>query len=149
MPNWCENGLTITGDKGELDRFLENAAGETDGETGEFSLAKLYPPPVGADSQEWCVEHWGTKGDVNGVEGHRDADDEAFFQFDTAWTPPLAALRHISTLYPLLTFSLSYEEDGEAFAGDYAVQDGNVLRHEERDLADEDSDDEDNEDDED
>ncbi len=104
MPNLCENGLTITGDKDELDRFLENAAGETDSDAGEFSLAKLYPPPIGADSQEWCVEHWGTKWDVNGVEGHRDTTDEAFFQFDTAWTPPLAALRHISTLYPPLKF---------------------------------------------
>lgn len=158
MPNWCENGLTITGDKAGLDRFLRDAPGETpayegtgqDAVQSDFSLAKLYPAPVGADLEDWYVEHWGTKWDVNVVDSHRDSDNEAFFQFDTAWTPPLPALRHISTHYPLLKFSLSYEEAGEAFTGVYEVQGGNVLRHEERDMTDEDVEgEEDDEDDED
>jgi len=154
MPNWCENGLTITGDKAEIDRFLQDAPGETpayesagqDAIQSEFSLAKLYPAPVGADLEDWYVEHWGTKWDVNVVDSHRDTDNEAFFQFDTAWTPPLSGLRHISALYPSLKFSLTYEESGEAFMGVYEVQDGNVLREEEREMADDELEDEDDED---
>lgn len=144
MPNWCENGLTVTGDRAEIDRFVKDAAGEThayettgqDAVQSDFSLAKLYPAPAGAELEDWRVEHWGTKWDVNVVDSHREAAGEVFFQFDTAWTPPLAALRHISTLYPGLKFALTYEESGEAFTGVYEVQDGNVLREEERELAD-------------
>lgn len=56
MPNWCENRLTITGDKTQLakikkDALLKIKKGERiDGATeNAFSIAKLYPIPKELD----------------------------------------------------------------------------------------------------
>jgi hypothetical protein len=75
------------------------------------------------DWYSWNVRNWGTKWDV-GV----SSDDEypetymegpaengenlvVYYNFNTAWSPPFPAIAKLSSQYPSLLFTLSYEEE--------------------------------------
>lgn len=70
------------------------------------------------DWYDWQVVNWGTKwGDSDTCITAR-GDGWVIFRFDTPWGPPIAGIAKIAeTLYPDLTFILSYKEEGMAYAG--------------------------------
>ncbi len=75
---------------------------------------KLY----GADNwYDWKIQHWGTKWDVEAELVEEGDDGYLEYQFDSAWSPPVTWLEHVSQEYPTLRFLLKYEEDGCAFMG--------------------------------
>jgi hypothetical protein len=125
MPNYCSNNLTITADKATIDK-LEAAFAD-----GKF-LAALRPEPdyegykdtevrqresgsVMPDWWEWRVANWGTKWDVGGEHAHMDrvSDTELYMSFDSAWSPPVAALQSRDDIQYLL----HYCETGCDFCG--------------------------------
>ena len=74
---------------------------------------------------DWCVKNWGTKWDVDGklVQEYEDCLE---YSFRSAWYPPIAWLKQVSTDYPTLLFRLRYYEEDDAFTGIARVQNGQV-----------------------
>lgn len=70
---------------------------------------------------DWNVRNWGTKWDVAVSDNEQypdtelieeeDWSDRVAYSFNTAWSPPLPAIETLSTQYPDLEFTLSYEEE--------------------------------------
>lgn len=137
MPNWCDNKLVVTGPNAEFKKFLESITVpmsedemQQEGETTKIDFTVLHPIPEDKANNnsltngwyDWCCSNWGTKWPPSRV-GY---DDDRMFAFDTAWAPPIELFTHISTLFPRLTFTLSYCESGVCFAGKDEIKDGDV-----------------------
>ena len=75
------------------------------------------------DWYSFNVREWGTKWDVavgaddkypdTYVEGPTQNGDNlvVYYNFNTAWSPPMPAIAKLSSQYPTLLFTLSYEEE--------------------------------------
>ena len=123
MPNWCANQLTVTGATPELRAYLKEHG---------FSFEKIHPvaepagcPPSGIT--QLLIDAWGTKWDLDEPDQLRVADellDTGIAYFDTAWSPPLAALEKLSAMFPDASFGLTYCEPGMSFAGSAAFKAG-------------------------
>lgn len=118
--NWkirLENG-TMTQQEYD-DAVAQNAEGYA---KNQANLAKYGV----RDWYDWCLSHWGTKwGDCHTVL-NEGSDTHLDFLFDSAWSPPIDGLNHISTMFPTLVFILQYEELGMGFVGASRIQNGNV-----------------------
>lgn len=81
-----------------------------------------------SDWYDWCCSHWGTKwGDCDtSLNGH--SDNHLEFYFDTAWSAPIDGFAHISTMFPTLTFTMTYEEGGMGFFGAVKIVNGQVAQ---------------------
>ena len=141
MPNWCSNSLVIEGNAADIAKFREwlNDApltlqkvlpmpSELEGTTsptpkGEEENAKLLAEKYGASNwYDWRVNNWGTKWDVEMNEDDCDSDGSRIvFWFDSAWSPPIKVIVALGNLFPNLTLTLNYREDGCAFAGTLKV----------------------------
>jgi hypothetical protein len=143
MPNWCENRVSIHGDKKTVKSFIKEAIKDE-----KFQFKNLIPMPEdlrdttsgfmgkGTPEQEeleerqtknlrkygykdwydWANDVWGTKWDVD-VEVDYVGDDCIQMNFDTAWGPPVGVYNYISTAYPDLTVSWFFDEPGCEVAG--------------------------------
>ena len=65
---------------------------------------------------DWCNKNWGTKWDANIID-YGQEDDEAWYDFDTAWCPPEPIYHQLVALFPNLEISWFYREDGCQLAG--------------------------------
>ena len=77
----------------------------------------------GNDWYSWNVRNWGTKWEiaVSSDNEHPDTYMEGptpngenlvvYYNFNTAWSPPHPAIAKLSSQYPTLLFTLSYEEE--------------------------------------
>lgn len=147
MPNWCYNKLQIGGTTSEVDEL------KTIMKDG-FSLEKISPTPKELMNTpmprpskpsevalpvwyNWRLDNWGTKWDVLHLtldkekkvnfssltrKGHRVAEAE----FQTAWSPPIKALRTLSERLMRLIFTLSYSDDMMNFSGKATIKGGEV-----------------------
>lgn len=71
-----------------------------------------------ADWYDWCNANWGSKwGDCDTDLVSEEGNDQIEFSFSSAWSPPIEGIAHISTMFPTLTFHLSYQEEGMDFYG--------------------------------
>jgi len=146
MPNWCNNTLKVRG-KGEfLKEFATKAEKKEENklDNNPLSFKKLLPMPkelegteglstslnkelkekYGADNwYDWAIKNWGVKWDTCYTHLSR-RKKKYIFTFDTAWSPPLKALKKISKMFKELYFYLQYNEDGEGFYGRYACKNG-------------------------
>ena len=66
---------------------------------------------------EWCYENWGTKWGFCDVVIRYENEDEIYYTFETAWSPPLPLIDEMSAIYPKLEIVLNYVEEGEQFSG--------------------------------
>lgn len=115
MPNWCQNHLVLSHeDPSQIKRAYDAL------QRGEF-LQEFVPMPEGEeDWYSWHVNHWGTKWDVGTSEGGiveiSDDGKSLTASFDSAWSPPIAAL---DSMYTNDGFSatLMYSEEGVGYAG--------------------------------
>ena len=145
MPNWCENELTVSGDKAEI-RKLKTKARDRD---TDLSLNNLYPMPeelrkteplpdkpkkalvkkYGADHwYYWRINNWGTKWDVT-AELTNETDESLLYGFCSAWSPPISWLKKVSRDYPKLSFRLKYDEPGMGLIGVVVMEKGEVETH--------------------
>lgn len=156
MPNWCENKLiALSTNKEQLkevhDLFDKVEEGVFEKITptpkellesevwsnNEEKNAEMMAKYGSADWYMWRISNWGTKWDIN--ETHSLSYHEKYEEmhdgrvlgavitgFDTAWAPPEEMIYTMSIKYPEVYFHLSYEEPGMAFAGCYAVLNGEV-----------------------
>jgi hypothetical protein len=122
MPNWCSNGITITGDKAQLEQLANLAS--IDGET---IMERLVPQPEDlADGEwyQWCIDNWGTKWDMCELTAEYESD---FIEltYETAWAPNIPFWTTISKRYPDLRMTHYYKEIGMGFTGVATYQEGN------------------------
>lgn len=66
---------------------------------------------------DWCIAHWGTKWGDCDTELIDQDEENLLFRFETAWSPPEAAIDQIARDWPYLIFYLTYEEEGMGFEG--------------------------------
>ena len=149
MPNWCSNSLVVYGDKESLNNF-NNGLVSIDGYPS--ILLSYFPRPEFRDTNnhetkydnqtynlenfgaidwyDWSVDNWGTKwGDCNTL--LILSNDKCLeYSFDTAWSPPIEGIQHISSKFPTLTFMLFYSEQGMGFMGHFIVSNGVVMMQE-------------------
>jgi hypothetical protein len=114
MPNWCANTAVFKHE--DANQVTKLIAAFQDGclfnafvpcpeelheqtPTGEDYVARDAARTAAniekhgyASWYDWCVEHWGTKWDVDGEEGNAEETDPntASLCFDSAWAPPIA-----------------------------------------------------------
>lgn len=128
MPNHCDNTLTITGPKADLDAFREAArSDEKPLEVGNFIP---IPTDLNPDQKRrWAIETWGTKSGAYDLDDVQTSDQRMTYVFFTAWGPlGNQLLKVMSAKFPSLHFNLEYEEGGMAFKGQREAQDGETLR---------------------
>lgn len=125
MPNWCSNRITIDGPAADLDAFMKAV---TNSEGKISVLDSLVPRPEGIeDWYAWSLDNWGTKWADDMMLGNAPDDSEEIILIgDTAWAPPVDGYRQASALYPLLRFTMTYDEPGMCFLGAAVVQAGDL-----------------------
>lgn len=94
-----------------------------------WDLVRRFKDGFNSGGYEWCLKHWGTKW---GICHSRLVEDNTgsgslFYQFETAWTPPLPVIRRMGELFPRLRFKLEYYEGGMGFRGTFVVEGGEVV----------------------
>jgi hypothetical protein len=72
---------------------------------------------------DWRVQNWGIKWSV---EAKKIDNTETFasYYFNSPWTTPIDFFVKISENYPLLNFSLEYDEPGNCFKGTAEISNG-------------------------
>ena len=138
MPNWCDNQITITGDKSVIDK-IEKIVKEEKDDQGLLNF--MYPCPKELESTtadgsknealikkyghsdwySWKTDNWCTKWEVNEFYGVDRHDDTISFGFSSAWAPPTGAYTHFITSMAEKNLDVSlkayYYEGGCDFAG--------------------------------
>lgn len=144
MPNWCENIITIKGDKKTIglltrivsdkqnhEQIFESLIGEPDVLNPEFMNGKYF------SSNSWW---FGTKWDVSFNECNFDFTEECITLCPlTAWSPPVSFLVNLSKMYKVDCVNI-YSEGGCDFCGrtiinnngdtevnDYSFLEGNYI----------------------
>jgi len=142
MPNWCDNILTVTGPSAAVERFCAAVAADEsgpvtdhDGAGNTLRLEKIAPLPEGQDWLDWQLAHWGTKWDVE-PSGHLITDFAvagdtnllaATWWFDSAWSPPVEAMRTASQQHPDVAVHHVWAEEGNGCSGYLQFRAGNVT----------------------
>jgi hypothetical protein len=88
---------------------------------------------IGDNWYDWNVRNWGTKWDVavpdndsyHETEIIEEWSDRLIYSFNTAWSPPAPAIENLSSQYPNLTFTLSFEEE-TGWGGEIEFVNGNT-----------------------
>jgi hypothetical protein len=142
MPNWCENTLTVEGAEKDVQRFKQLAKPKATQADVDLLLASLYPIPEGVYQGDlkpeefqkygknnwyvWCITHWGTKWDVDATLTN-ELPDFLVYEFESAWSPPVAWLKKVAQDFPRLRFTLIYDEPGMGFAGTAIADQGKLI----------------------
>lgn len=151
MPNWCDNRMMVVGPTEVVNEFVKGASKKVNEiERGMCILPNYlpFPPalegePVETDSgsfvpftdrgYKWCLTNWGTKWADSGtrVISSSSSSDESISQIviymNTAWGPPDEGIHRISAMFPELTFTLAFHEDGMSFSGVVQYSGGEML----------------------
>lgn len=147
MPNWVYNSVTVEGDKKEVEKFKSTHFNEK-----EFDFNTIIPMPnhifrgdLGTKEREkhgsnnwydWSIFNWGTKWNAGYTEFYSDDISKRGkkyvldFKFDTAWSVPMPIYYQLAKMYPKLSISVSYDEEGMGFAGDLEIKNGKVKEYE-------------------
>ena len=138
MPNWFNFSLNVSGEKKDVEQFVENVKGSEKFETQgrEFDFNHFIPQPenlyrdnLSTDKEKeldelglpnwyrWNVDNWGTKWNAIDTEVEQ-RDGTLIYRFNTAWDAPRniaeALLRMQKTI--LQDINISWEcihEDGD------------------------------------
>jgi hypothetical protein len=128
MPNWCDNTVTLAGDKEVIDKVLEftKAKGEVEApqKLSVLSLNSIFPMPEemkeGDGWYTWSINNWGTKWDVDAYIAHDyeyEGNRYVVISFGSAWAPPSFAIQHLAKAFPEIAIHHSYDEGGMDFSG--------------------------------
>ena len=145
MPNWCNNTLEIThedpammarvkqafADGRLLDEFvpvpksLHIVAGRVGDDTDPKQIELEAQEKANLEAHgyttwyDFCVNEWGTKWDVGGNDYNepQETPDGLIMSFDSAWSPPVAAMEKFQDLG--FSVRLYYYEPGMCFCGIY------------------------------
>ena len=131
MPNWCENRLTISGPKKVIDEIAKTRLSLQTIRPcpQELRLSYSFAPSKLSDQNlakhgyanacDWSLAHWGTKWDL-GTTKIEMKDECLEATFDSAWAPPVEAMRYLYEKYKgagAIRVRLEYFEQGAGFVG--------------------------------
>jgi len=133
VPNWCHTRLSVEGSPENVSAFVAGL-GVGVPTLGNLSCASIldtyYPIPEEYEAG-WQSENYGSKwSDCHTYLEEYDGNDyaaAAVFTFDSAWSPLSEGFHHLSSVFPLLRFELSYEEEADFFCGCEVFRDGEVC----------------------
>jgi len=76
---------------------------------------------------QWESKHWGVK--WGGCDTSLDTSEDNLLQysFSTPWGPPLAFFEKVAADWPSLSFTVTFEEPGMGFRGEYVWEDGGLV----------------------
>ena len=147
MPNYCNNTLEVNGSYNDLNRFWNKNKflSENEENNSFLSFNKSHPLPQHKENEQdewynWRLKNWGTKWDACECSISEDITIEEnlpkkcktfFYYFDTAWTPPVEWMNKVSTLFPKIQFTITYEEAGCDFWGKETYVNGELIDIEE------------------
>ena len=89
------------------------------------------------DWYNWNCRNWGTKWDVavssdeeypeTEMQDYANGENHVvYYGFNTAWSPPIPALKILSQQYPKLLFTLSYQEE-QGWGGEMEILRGHII----------------------
>ena len=161
MPNWFYFSLNVSGEKKDVEQFVENVKGSEEFETEgrEFDFNHFIPQPenifrgnLGNDEEKYCKENglpdWHTWNNANwGTKWNAVCDDEMAISVDgfpfeheynlrTAWAFPTPVIKKMIEMYPNLDFTIVGEEESNAY-GVYIVSSEEIWEEEEPMMIDE------------
>lgn len=136
MPNWCKNILQINGPSEDLMRFKVAAVGyspwsepEADEPPSVFNFHSLMPVPetvlcagYSSAGYDWELENRGCKWSARSPWIESEHEHEIVYFFETAWSPPLQLLRHLSGKWPKLKFGISFMDEIGNFEGEASIE---------------------------
>lgn len=137
MPNWVFNNVKIVGDEKLITEVKERLAKPLPPqhereEASAFSFWNIIAPTedkyeeyfgtrgfqngeqVGYTPNNWYEfnrREWGTKWDAGDVSFYQPNPNTLIYSFDTAWSPPIRALEHLSAQYPMLKVTDDWQEE--------------------------------------
>jgi hypothetical protein len=140
MPNWCNNTLTLEGDKQEIQQ-VKHLLFKDPVNCKEFSFNcavpqpdNLYREPLSSDKEielnaqgipnwyNWNNRNWGTKWDACNEFDTQVENNKIVIYFDSAWSPPTEWFySFLEKIDPSneIRVELQYFEIGMDFAGSY------------------------------
>lgn len=102
----------------EIRQWIVSTAGSSDADddvSDRHSSARIYEQAianyheVGFFSQlDWRLSHWGTAEDVLSVVKETFERPTSFIEFQTKWSPPVAAVQSLANAFPSVRFELRY-----------------------------------------
>jgi hypothetical protein len=148
MPNWCSNQLYVVGKDVNIHKFIikssKNDGGNIDPYYDEYDIIESHIPTPKQNLDngswyEWRLANWGCKWSDSETKlvGNTDYPDnikELIFDFETPWSPPIEAIKTISSMYPKLGFAIFYSEPGMGFEGNAKFVNGEITHEEEREM---------------
>lgn len=115
MPNWCVNSVEMSGPNQEIENLWSQMTSGSDIPQPMNCLP--IPEHFERDGwYEWAIANWGTKWDMDVSSYHNDKGYIALTGY-TAWSPCLALWEHLSRLYPSVTITTTFYEEGMDFVG--------------------------------
>lgn len=161
MPNHVESSLDIKGPVEDIEKLLEFIKGKDQwGHPSLFNFHAVIPMPkeiVEANRKDqkddrwyhWSVENWGTKWGAYSVSVYRKLPTNSlrFIQtiskknpkgaarilFQTAWSPATPVIQKLTKMFPSLTVSYAYVDEGGGFASLEKWKDGQLVENKEVD----------------
>ena len=137
MPNYVHNTFVASGLDADEQTRLENAF-----KSGAPFHQFIACPPydtfnvnghecVQSWVMHWRIENWGVKWEPSSIQAHQMSEEGnqaiLVFTFNTAWNPPVKALKAISECFPKASFRLScVDEDGDE-AVQFDIANGSIL----------------------
>lgn len=150
MGNHCYAAISIEGEKGHLDRFIEKAKGYSAalliGEEPDPKYAscldfnQFIPVPAEFLTDEhtrfdWCRKYWLTRFSPFDASLHRDSDTSVVYNFSTINGTPFPVVFAMGQQFPMLRFFYSYGDPLGGFEGEWKCENG-VMTGEHRRMPD-------------
>lgn len=108
------NSLMLSSpDESAITRFFQENTEEDPLANQENRIALRFHKALPLKDGEDYQVKWGTRAAMYTIIGK----GKDHIQFDTAWSPPIPWLKHVSTLYPDIRFRLDYEEENDGYQG--------------------------------
>ena len=89
------------------------------------------PDGYNCGGYEWCCDNWGTKWNFCDpclvVEDLDEEDGYLFYEFATAWSPPVPVIKKMGEKFPQLIFELRYFEGSMQFNGILRIENGEIV----------------------
>lgn len=164
MPNWFYFTVNVSGEKKDVEQFVENVKGSEkfDTDSRKFDFNHFIPQPenifrgnLGNKEEEYCKENglpdWYTWNNANwGTKWNAVCDYEISIKVDgfpfeheynlrTAWAFPTPVIQKMIEMYPNLDFTIVGEEESNAY-GVYIVSSEEIWEEEEPEMVDESND---------